>query len=168
MKWPYCISPTKGGKPFSSLQGTYRVHGQTPGRPVWDNHITQWAQDHRQRMWKKRLHSTGFPACISLLRRTAWLREFKKGLIPSYEWVTVANWMFAVFNWTTLSEYVAHCAGRHRRFPQLLLGSMKINQTVKNWWTAQHETQPGRAFIFTPFAVSGGIGCYILGLWDLH
>lgn len=34
---------------------------------------------------RKRLHSTGFPACISLLRWTAWLREFKKGLIPSYE-----------------------------------------------------------------------------------
>lgn len=46
----------------------------------------------------------GFPACISLLRRTAWLRELKKGLIRSSEKVVMTNWMFAVFNWTTLSE----------------------------------------------------------------
>lgn len=74
MKWLYCICLTKGGKPFSSLQGTYRVHGQPPGRSVWDNRTTQWAQDHRQRTWKKSLHSTGFP-CMHFSVKTDCLSE---------------------------------------------------------------------------------------------
>ena len=61
----------------------------------------------------------------------------------------MTNWMFAVFNWTTLSENAAHCAHTHNlNFPQLSLSSMKINQRVKKLWIALCESVPLRASFF--------------------
>lgn len=116
---------TDAGRLFSSLQGTYQVHGQTPAKPVWYNHSTQWAQNHRQQAWKKSLRSIGFPASISLFRCIAWLTWIKQGFYFHYQSIVSADRMFTVYSFQKVLHTV-HTAENLHLFP--------LNREPKSDW----------------------------------